>query len=148
MKKTLLLTCLVLAAASRAWAADSFDAVRQADDVRVAALIAADRAQLGAVLSDDYRYTHSSGLSQGKPDYIAGATNGHTVFKSVVYESRDFKAAGPGVDLMFGRVKLDEVSAGKPKSVYLGYLAVWRQEAGTWRMMAWQSTALTAPKTP
>ena len=47
--------------------------------------------------------------------------------------------AGPGVVLMSGRVMI-RVRTGEQKTANdLNYLAVWREENGHWRFLAWQS---------
>ena len=114
-------------------------ALKSADDMRVAATLAADPAKLSAVLSDDLRYAHSSGAIDTKSSLIQGLTSGRLKYVQYEYQERNFKLAGPGVALMTGRAN---VTTGGAKLV-LGFLAVWREEAGQWRFLAWQSCRLT-----
>jgi ketosteroid isomerase-like protein len=131
------LVCVPLQAA-----ASDLDAVRQADDERVAATIAADRARLGAIFSDDLEYRHSSGVVNDKAAYIDVIATGRTKYFSIAYEERKFKPVAPGIVLMTGRCHIKSANDGKTLDHYLGFLAVWRLEAGAWRFLAWQSVGL------
>jgi hypothetical protein len=100
-----------------------------------------DRARLNAVLSDELRYAHSSGLVDSKTSFIAALSNGKIVYESFEYLVRDFLPAAPGVVLMTGRVLIHVVIDNKKIAVDLNFLSVWRQEKGRWRFLAWQSCA-------
>jgi hypothetical protein len=120
------------------------DAVRQADDARVVATIAADRAKLGAIFSDDLNYAHSSGVVNDKAAYIDTIVSGHTKYFSIDYEQRKFVPGAPGIVLMMGRCHIKSANDGQPIDQRLNFLAVWRLEGGTWRFLAWQSCHLSA----
>lgn len=146
MKKILPLVFCLMSVSLTAAEPSVVDAVRQADDARTAALIAGDRARLAEILSDELRYSHASGTVHDKAAYIAAETAGHTVFKSFDYEQREFKPVGEGVVLMYGRVRIEEATAGKPVHHHLNFLAVWRREGGAWRFLSWQSCELPPAK--
>lgn len=118
-------------------------AVRQADDARVAAIIAADGPKLDAILSADLHYAHSSGAENNKAAYMDSIVTGRTKINSIVFEERNFKVAGPGAVIITGKCQIKEVANGKPNSLHLSFLDVWRLEDGTWRFLAWQSNHLT-----
>jgi ketosteroid isomerase-like protein len=143
----LLLLSLVFAAAPRAAEDAVIAAVRAADDERIAATIAADAARLGASYSDALHYAHSSGKIDTKASQIAGITTGTTKYERVEYKERAFVPAGPGVMLMKGHVLVHtrNKTSGQPGLLDLNYLAVWRQEGGRWRFLAWQSCKNPAP---
>lgn len=115
------------------------DAAARADDARQAATIAADKARLDRIFSDDLVYVHGSGHRDTKASYQASLLNGKLKYLSFEYESRDFYKAAPGIVLMRGRVHIHSAENGKPVDNYLAYLAVWRNENGVWRFLAWQS---------
>ena len=142
-----LLLSIVFAAAPRAAEDAVIAAVRAADDERVAATIAADAARLGASYSDALHYAHSSGKIDTKASQIAGITTGTTKYERVEYKERAFVPAGPGVMLMKGHVLVHtrNKTSGQPGLLDLNYLAVWRQEGGRWRFLAWQSCKNPAP---
>lgn len=116
-------------------------AVRAADDERIAATKAADRARLEASYSDDLHYGHSNGKVDTKASQIQGITTGVNRYDSFEHKSRTFVSAGPGIVLMKGRVliHMSNKQTGAKIINDLNYLAVWREEKGKWRFLAWQS---------
>lgn len=117
-------------------------AVRAADDRRIAAMIAGDSSALEAVLSDDLAYGHSTGSIDTKRSMIAGLTEHRMIYEKIDYRERVFVPAAAGVVLMRGRVVASIQSAGRAIALDLRFLAVWREEHGVWRFLAWQSTRL------
>lgn len=120
-------------------------AIAAADDARVAATIAADNSKLGTLLSDDLRYSHSSGTVDTKESFLAGVAGGRLKYTAVTYDERTIKPVAPGVALMTGRGHFIVMSNGQPNDLVLAFLAVWREESGHWRMLAWQSCRLNPP---
>jgi hypothetical protein len=114
-------------------------AVRAADDERLAATQAADPARLNAVFSDALHYAHSSGKLDDKASYVQSLTSKNTIYESFAYQARNFTVAGPGIVLMTGRVVIHASNAGVKVINDLNFLAVWREEGGKWRFLAWQS---------
>ena len=121
-------------------------ALAAADDERTAAFSAADKDKLAAILSDDLRYAHSSGAVDTKASLTEMLTSGKTKYKSFEYESRAFTFPAPTVALMSGRVKIKLAAAAGDIELYASFLAVWREENGKWRFMAWQSCKLPVPE--
>ena len=116
-------------------------AVRAADDERVAATVSASRAGLEASYSDDLHYAHSSGKVDNKASQIQGVTTGGNKYERFEYKDRTFVPAAPGIVLMKGRVlvHMSDKQTGQKVVNDLNYLAVWREEKGKWRFLAWQS---------
>ena len=123
-------------------------AARAADDERLAATKAADPARLDAIFSDDLRYAHSSGHVDTKASYMQALTSHKTVYETFDYQERNFKVAGPGIVLMSGRVVIHSRNDGQPVALDLNFLAVWREENGRWRFLAWQSCKNPPPAPP
>jgi hypothetical protein len=145
MKKTalplLFLLVLPLASALSVRASDEvvIAAVRAADDERCAATMAAVPARLDAIFSDQLHYAHSNGAIDTKASYMDSLVSGRSDYVSFEYLSRDFILAGPGIVLMKGHAIITAGAPGKPNRNDLNYLAVWREEGGKWRFLAWQS---------
>ena len=116
-------------------------AVRAADDERIAATRAADRARLAAVYSDDLHYGHSNGKIDNKTSQIQGITTGGNKYERFEHKDRNFRQAAPGIVVMTGRVliHMSNIQSGEKITNDLNYLAVWREEKGKWRFLAWQS---------
>ena len=142
MKKTLLclLPLFVLSLVTLRAAEDkSIIAARAADDERLAATKAGDPARLDAIFSDALRYAHSNGVVDTKASYMKALVSHTTVYESFDYKERNFTVAGPGVVLMSGRVLIKASNNGARADNDLNILAVWREENGRWRFLAWQS---------
>ena len=114
-------------------------AVKAADEERVAATRSGDRARLEAILSDELRYAHSSGHADTKASYIKSLTTRSSVYESYDYLERTFLPAAPGIVLMTGRVLVRSRNGEQKSELDLNFLAVWREENGRWRFLAWQS---------
>ena len=123
-------------------------AVMAADDERQAATKAGDRARLDLIFSDQLRYAHSSGHVDTKASYMDALTSHRTVYESFDYRERNFVAAGPGIVLMNGRVLIKARSNDQRADNDLNFLAVWREENGHWRFLAWQSCKNPPPAPP
>ncbi len=143
--KTILLRFLPLLAlfAFAAHAADDkvIAAVRAADDERLAATVAADRARLEASYSDALHYAHSNGKIDTKASQITGVLSGASRYERFEHKERTFVSAAPGIVLMKGRavVHMSNRQTGAKAANDINYLAVWREEQGRWRFLAWQA---------
>lgn len=122
--------------------------VRAADDERTAATVAADPARLDAIFSDQLHYAHSSGVIDTKASYMDSLVSGQSDYVSFEHLTREFVPAGPGIVLMKGRAIIQAGPPGKPNTIDLNYLAVWREEGGRWRFLAWQSCRNPPPAPP
>lgn len=115
-------------------------AVRAADDERVAATIAADRTRLERIYSADLYYAHSSGKIDNKAEHVDGIAKRASAYEKFDYIKREFKLIGPGVVAMTGRVVIYSSSAKGKNENDVNFLALWREEKGQWRFLAWQAT--------
>lgn len=122
-------------------------AVRAADDERTAATVAADPARLDAIFSDQLHYAHSNGVIDTKASYVDSLVSGRSDYVSFEHLRREFVPAGPGIVLMQGRAIVKAGAPGKANALDLNYLAVWREENGQWRFLAWQSCRNPPPAT-
>lgn len=117
-------------------------AVRAADDARIAVMRTPDKAALEAVFSDQLRYAHSNGVVDTKASFVEILTSGKTKYLGYDHLEREFTFPAPGIALMSGKARIQAESAkGKMDSV-LSYLAVWKEEGGQWKFLAWQSCRL------
>ena len=116
-------------------------AVRAADDARLAAMKAVDRTRLEAIYSDDLHYVHSSGKVDTKASYLQNITTTASRYEDFDFKDRSFTVASPGIVLMHGRVlvHMGNTKTGAKTTNDINYLAVWREEKGQWRFLAWQA---------
>jgi hypothetical protein len=122
-------------------------ALRAADDERVAAILSGDPKRLDAIFSDALSYTHSSGDFDTKSTYLGKLVSGATKYSTYQYVGeRKFTVIAPGIALMNARVRIIGRSEATPDlNTFLSVLAVFREEQGKWRFLAWQSAKLAEP---
>lgn len=120
-------------------------ALKAADDERVAAILAADKARLDVIFSDDLRYAHSTGSVDTKASYIESIVSGKLKYHAIEYQERNFTFPAPNIALMTAKVRMKSTSASGETDFPYSILAVFRQENGKWRFLAWQSSRLAAP---
>jgi ketosteroid isomerase-like protein len=113
--------------------------VLKADQARLAAMIAGDAAGLGRLMSETLVFVHSDGRSESKADYVKNMLAGDTAYADAkTAEVRTMEPA-PGVVILIGAQQMRKRLGPTWSEVKLRFMAVWRNEAGTWRMVAWQS---------
>ena len=144
----LLLVFLWLAAPLCAFSDDSssLTALRSADDSRVEAMRSPEVGKLDAILSDALRYAHSTGAVDTKASFMDLLLSGKSKYLNFDYQERNFTFPAPSIALMTGRATVKLASPTGEIDVLLSFLAVWREENGHWRFLAWQSCKL--PPTP
>lgn len=147
MKSPLPLLSLILLCAALPGFGQTPDAARSlaaADDARIAAILQADTAALAGLLSDELHYAHSNGAVDSKAVFLANLRSGGIRYTGYQPQERAFTFPAPGIALMTGRAHIRAETAKGQMDGILGYLAVWREEKGQWRFLAWQSCRLPA----
>ncbi len=114
------------------------------DDARTAALIAADRPALDRTLARELRYVHSNGLTQDRATYLDAAVGGAMQYRVIKPLERQARPLSGTAALLTGSNHVEVVLNGKPLQANVLYTAVYVQEAGAWKMTAWQSTPAPA----
>ena len=139
-----LLTCIALAFTFQVFAEDNpqLAVLKAADKARVAAMQSGNHAKLDGIFSDELRYAHSNGVVDTKTSFIEILSAGKTKYVGYDYEEQSFTFPAPGIALMSGRAHVKAESDGKTMDAVLSFLAVWREEKGKWRFLAWQSCKL------
>jgi len=122
-------------------------ALKAADEIRVTAMKSADKGKLNEIFSEELRYAHSNGIVDTKASFTDVLVSGRTKYVGYDYEEQSFTFPAPGIALMTGRAHVKAVTATGEMDSVLGFLAVWREEKGQWRFLAWQSCKLP-PKNP
>lgn len=114
-------------------------AALRADNARLAAMMAGDAAALARVMSDQLRFVHSDGRVESKADYVKNVMAGDTAYADVKTSSVETTQIAPDVVVILGAQQMRKRLGKEWSNVNLRYLAVYRNELGTWRMVAWQS---------
>jgi len=118
------------------------DEIRALEARRYAAMKAGDTAALGALLSAQLVYSHSDATQDSAESYLATLTDGSLRYRDIRFETKSVLAAGPDAAVALGTMSADITRNGADKSIAAMTCAVWAREAGTWRLLAYQPTAM------
>jgi len=130
-----------------AGAQDASQAVLAAQDARFAATIRADASALAAMMTDDLTYTHSSGATEARAEFLDGIRSGRYAYRSI--ESRDRRVRLHGdAAIISGTAHIVIEPGGKRTEIDLYFSELYVRQGGAWRMALWQSTRLPAPPAP
>jgi ketosteroid isomerase-like protein len=119
------------------------DSIRKLEDQRFKAMIDADAATLEKLLADTLVYTHSYGGADSKASYLDGIRAKKWVYRKIERPVENIQIHGDCA-IVTGRVKIELLSDGKPKTLNSAYTNVWIKRSQGWQMVAWQSTPLPA----
>ena len=111
------------------------------DRKRMDAMARQDLAALGALISDDLVYTHSTARLDTKQSLLGAMESGATVYTSVAPSEVKAQDLGDTV-VLTGSARIGVLSQGRPNSFAVRFTDVWSNKAGRWQMVAWQSTRL------
>ena len=114
-------------------------AVLQADQARLAAMMAGDGTALARLMSEELAFVHSDGRLESKTDYVQNMLAGDTQYAEAKTADVRTMEPAPGVVILIGAQQMRKRLGPTWSEVRLKFMAVWRNEAGTWRMVAWQS---------
>ncbi len=134
------LAALVCAAFLQAANNDEF-AVKQAEMSWGDATLKGDAAALGKLLGDDLTYTHSSGRTETKKEFIEALQSGAMKYVSIVEENMAVRVYGD-TGILTATAKMQVVSRGQPNSFQVRLLHVWVKRGGGWQMVAHQTTRI------
>lgn len=115
------------------------EAVLRADQARLAAMMAGDGAALNKLMSDELRFVHSDGRIEAKTDYVKNMLAGDTAYADAKTSGIEVMKPADDVVILIGAQEMRKRLGPTWSEVKLRYMAIWRNEAGTWRMYAWQS---------
>ncbi|MGO4666944.1 nuclear transport factor 2 family protein [Bosea sp. 2RAB26] len=117
-------------------------AIEQLEKRRYDAMLQADLAVLGDMLSDNLAYTHSNAARDAKESYLEKVGAKFFDYHAISNEDQEIKVFGD-VALVTGVMKAEVTVNGTAKSLNNRYLAVWLREAGEWRFVAYAPTPVS-----
>jgi ketosteroid isomerase-like protein len=118
--------------------------IKKLEDRRFQAMIDGDFDTLDKLLGDDLIYTHSTGQSDTRAEYIAQCKNGRFKYSKIERPIENIQVYGDTV-VVTGHTKMDVIADGKPKVLNSRYTDVWIRSPKGWQMVVWQSTPIPAP---
>ena len=105
------------------------------------AMLAADKAKLESLVSDQLSYGHSAGKVENKKEFVEVIATKKTVYKSIELSNQTVAVAGNNA--IVRHVFTAETEAnGKPGSAKVGALQVWQKQDGAWKLLARQAFRL------
>ena len=143
----LVLAALAALAPRPAAAGEAEKAVAAAHDKRIAATIAGDPAALGALMTDDLSYTHSSGVTESKAEFLAGLKSGKYLYREITPRERRIRVHGDSA-IVSGPAHIAIEPGGKRTEIDLYFSEVYVKQGGRWLMALWQSTRLPGAAPP
>jgi ketosteroid isomerase-like protein len=121
--------------------ASALETVRALERRRIEATRANDVEALAPLLHDELIYINSVGDTFGKAEYLHALDSGSLAYdKDFDVHETDFRAFEDVVILvgvMLGHSRLD----GEQQVFHFRCISVWHDQAGDWRMVAWQSSS-------
>jgi hypothetical protein len=114
-------------------------AALRADKARIAAMVAGNADALGQLMSDQLRFVHSDGRVESKADYVRNLMAGDTAYADAKTSEVETMQVSPDVVVVLGVQEMRKRLGPTWSDIKLRYLAVWRNEFGVWKMIAWQS---------
>ncbi|MSU47993.1 MAG: nuclear transport factor 2 family protein [Opitutus sp.] len=114
-------------------------AVLRADQARLAAMMAGDGAALGRLMSEELRFVHSDGRVESKADYVKNMMAGDTAYTDAKTSGVETLKPSADIVVLIGAQEMRKRLGPTWSDIKLRYLALWRNEGGTWRMFVWQS---------
>ena len=115
--------------------------VEAVERARFQAFTKSDTAAMQSVLADDVVYCHSTGVCQGKQEFIAAIASKQTVYRRMQVIEMKPRAIGDAV-LVNGKLEVDAEAGGTPITFKGPYTAVYVKRDGRWQLVSWQSTKL------
>jgi hypothetical protein len=102
-----------------------------------------DAVRLAPLFAEDFRYTHSNGLTQNKQEYVDAVAKRkdpplRRLSENIVDIHDDVGIVRGNIDVVY--------ADGKPQ-LYLRYVRVWRLKAGQW-VAIFQRTVLATDRKP
>ena len=111
----------------------------RADKARLAAMMSGSGDALARLMSDQLRFVHSDGRVESKADYVKNLMAGDTAYADAKTSELETTQVANDVVVVIGVQEMRKRLGTEWSNIKLRYLAVWRNESGTWRMVAWQS---------
>ena len=116
--------------------------IRDLEARRYTAMRQGDRAALGELLSDRLIYAHSNATTDTKASYLGTLEDGSLRYLGIRWETETVLQAGPDCAVALGRMSAHIIRYGGKREIAATTCAVWTREGGSWRLLAYQPTAL------
>lgn len=121
----------------------STDDILALEERRWAAQINKDEAELATLLSDELRYTHSTGSVDTKASYMASILDNVVDYQRADRTDTAAQIVG-NTGVVTGKAVIGVEARGNQLELRVAYTVVWLERNGSWQLLTWQSTPLAA----
>ena len=111
------------------------------EDLRCSAMIAADSEALSRLFDDELVWTHSSARTDTKASFLEALKAGGTRYLEIKRTDEVIRVHGK-LAVITGTAEMQAVLKGEQKQLRNRYTNVWVNRGDSWKMTAWQSTAV------
>lgn len=108
---------------------------------RCEALLSGDVEALSGLLSDRLVFAHANATYEDKESLLRKMGSGNIVYKTLKIGEPRVVDLGETA-LLVSRLTADVTVGGQPRAIDNWTLSVWTKEAGQWRLVAYQPTAI------
>jgi hypothetical protein len=126
-----------------AFAGADEDAVAKNLEAFRAAQASANAEILASLCAAELSYSHSNGYVEDKATFLANATNGKSIWVSLVYENPTIRVVGPAAIVRFHWLgEQQAVADGKKTANDLHILMNWQKHGSDWKLLSRSATRL------
>lgn len=106
------------------------------------AMVDGDKAALEKIAATELSYGHSSGKLEDKAAFVEAIASGKSDFVSIDLSEQTITVSGD-VAIVRHKLAAETNDGGKPGSVKLAILTVWKKQGREWKLLARQAVKLT-----
>ncbi len=140
MNKSLIAICVAVACANAQNNGKAEAEVKEAEHAWVRAATTNDQTALTSLLAPKLVYTHSTGLIEGKSEYMK-ALDSFQKYKSIDLSDMRINVYG-NTAIVNTRARMTGATKGTPFDNQLLVIHVWVKQGGKWQLAAHQTTRL------
>jgi hypothetical protein len=140
MRRILFLLCILAPVVVAAQSADEIEVQAQVEKLRQA-MIRPDKAILQSLAADELSYGHSSGMVEGKKEFVDEFVLGKSVFTAIAIEDQTIRMAGDAA-IVRHRLIGDSFNKEVPAKVDIIIMMVWQKQNGEWKLLARQAAKI------
>jgi hypothetical protein len=122
-------------------AGSAIESVKAVDERRKAATVAADLGVLDEILADDLVWTHASGHSDSKSEWMAKVGSGKVKYHSFAFDETRYRAY-EGAVVMNGRGSTSVYHHGGIDTFRMSVTAVYAKNGPSWQLVAMHVTRI------
>jgi ketosteroid isomerase-like protein len=140
MKKMIFIPLLLLVLLSNAQSKDETEVAKAVDYLKKA-MIDGDRTALEKISADKLSYGHSSGLVEGKKEFVEKIASGVSDFVTIDLTNQSISISG-NTAIVRHELHAKTNDGGKPGEAHIKILLIMQKQSGAWRMLARQAVKI------